>query len=376
MSISPGFDGSTESDEVSRVGWSVFDLVDRLNDGMIDFDELTDGERATLEHAGFELPVGKAYKRKFGTVSEAARYAANMRWHGSGAGAGPKDGGPKQGGRTVGEWSAAFDAARKSGEPIDGLDELAASFDFPIDRRMWLRDNAASLGLDQTMGESFRAAHGWEIMDKAMSMRQDFAEAQRVEIARTSPQRATMLQGNLADHAVSGVPVIAVNEAAAHAILADGRFKSQFETQHSGGLYSPAYRAAWETATFGTHPDVNPDKRHIYGYVAMPGMEGQSSVTQYGSVRFVLDRSQINATMTLGDSLGQHVKPIPIQGFVDDHGAVTATSPAWVPGDYTEMQIAGPVPVSAIKHAHLTRPDPVLELALKEAGIPYTTRSR
>ena len=92
----------------------------------------------------------------------------------------------------------------------------------------------------------------------------------------------------------------------AKAILQDGRFKSQFESKHSHGLYDPEFRRDAENTGLGAPLKLDPRDRPIYGYI--PLRASTSGESQYGAVDWVLKKTVNNrTTATLGDSLGGFV---------------------------------------------------------------------
>lgn len=122
-------------------------------------------------------------------------------------------------------------------------------------------------------------------------------------------------------------------------IMESGRFKSQFETGYSQGMYEPNIRAAYETAMAGMHPKINKRKRTIYGFMFTPGHEFTDSTEQYGeTVRFVFKPEvRARSTVTVGDSLSTGAVPVPIDGTdVDTRQGFMAM--AMLPG--TRMDLA------------------------------------
>ena len=82
---------------------------------------------------------------------------------------------------------------------------------------------------------------------------------------------------------------IRVPVSAATKILDDGRFKSQFESQKSGGMYSPNSRAQSEEVLFGIPKDIPAAQRPIYGYIEeSTDREKFEGTQQYGEVAFTL----------------------------------------------------------------------------------------
>jgi hypothetical protein len=84
-------------------------------------------------------------------------------------------------------------------------------------------------------------------------------------------------------------------------VLRDGRFKTQFETGTSSGMFDMAARRASEAAGLGIPTDAPVGDRPIYGYFDVQGEDASN----YGSVQFVLkDAVKARTTATAGDSLG------------------------------------------------------------------------
>jgi hypothetical protein len=94
-------------------------------------------------------------------------------------------------------------------------------------------------------------------------------------------------------------------------ILADGRFKSQFETHTSMGMLDNGVRARVESELFGIEKDIPAEQRPIYGTLQSPWdpqKEGAGSdfSNQYGRVIVRLKPAMKDrATFTADDSLGR-----------------------------------------------------------------------
>lgn len=85
-------------------------------------------------------------------------------------------------------------------------------------------------------------------------------------------------------------------------VLDDGRFKSQFETNTSGGALDQNLRARAEEKMFGYERELDPASRPIYGYLSGAN---ELSVNGYGEIRVVLrDDVRARTTFVLDDSLG------------------------------------------------------------------------
>ena len=86
-------------------------------------------------------------------------------------------------------------------------------------------------------------------------------------------------------------------------VLYDGRFKTQFETQQSGGLLANHQRAQFEKKFMGYGPKTSDLKRPIYGYLS-DDVKGPRAIGQYGNVSIKLkDSVRKRTTFTIGDSL-------------------------------------------------------------------------
>lgn len=84
-----------------------------------------------------------------------------------------------------------------------------------------------------------------------------------------------------------------------NSILSQGRFKSQFETGRSKGLFNPEKRAKAEFDMFGLPTNLPVEQRPIYGYLDDAGKK--PLVDQYGDVTIYLKDSVRNRTTWTGD---------------------------------------------------------------------------
>ena len=95
---------------------------------------------------------------------------------------------------------------------------------------------------------------------------------------------------------------IRTSEKGLKGIAKDGRYKSQFESGTSRGLYSPGRRKEAEKNLFNTPINIDKSKRPIYGMINY----GDNVATgyQYGEFEIVLKNDVLErTTITLGDSL-------------------------------------------------------------------------
>ena len=135
----------------------------------------------------------------------------------------------------------------------------------------------------------------------------------------------------------------------AEVVANDGRFKSQFESRASMGMYDPKVRAEAESDLFGYPENLDPKERPIYGYVRGVTRE-PGSVESYGNTVWYLKNDvRSRTTWTANDSLGMMMVPSPIDRpshlsvdprqatRVGPRGSPTSTScaPAWATGRAT-----------------------------------------
>lgn len=292
--------------------------------------------------------------------------------------------------------------AKANGHPMGVIEDLArierdwdtkarfaaGTADLP-DASDWIEEHADELDLGEW---------GSDILSEAAVSRSAAEEEVGNRVNDWSP--ATQ------DHAVDvvdtlrseGTVMVSAPTAAAIQILATGRIKSQFETGDSRGYFGPERRAQQEAAMLDIHPSVDARYRPVYGYVAsreddrhVPG------ASNYGEVLFEMRPSvRDRTTMTVGDSLGASVIPVPMTGrvtreqkfgaFVDEpflNGGSTplATSDFIAQFDryeYTEVQITGGVPTSDIARIHFPRdrtipPDNPDSAFSPIGGVSYST---
>ena len=139
-------------------------------------------------------------------------------------------------------------------------------------------------------------------------------------------------------------------------LIADGRFKTQFETRTSRGALHPEGRISGDVAQFGYHPDTAPDKRPVYGYLTSGGSINKrnlGSIKQYGELQFVLKRdSHSRSTYTTHDSLSSGLTPSPMGiPSKDASGKVGETM-------YSEAQIHGGVSLSDVDYVVINVGEP------------------
>lgn len=114
-----------------------------------------------------------------------------------------------------------------------------------------------------------------------------------------------------ADYLTSGTPTVFTPATAVPSILADGRFKSQFETGASAGWYDPSMRSFVES-TFGVPQFIRPNQRPVYGALEFAGGQRRlSDAGMYGDFGWMLRRGVLNrSSVSAGDSLDYNLRPV------------------------------------------------------------------
>jgi hypothetical protein len=83
----------------------------------------------------------------------------------------------------------------------------------------------------------------------------------------------------------------------------DGRYKTQFETNVSGGNLNTDLRAKAEFEMFGYADDLPVTDRPVYGYIVQPGQQN-GATRGYGQIDLVLkEKARSRSTLTFNDSL-------------------------------------------------------------------------
>ncbi|CAB4155592.1 hypothetical protein UFOVP655_9 [uncultured Caudovirales phage] len=252
------------------------------------------------------------------------------------------------------------------------------------------------------------------------------------EYAKGSGDVATAMEKNLeyakgqaSEILKNGTVTMAATEGAFESILADGRYKNQFETRTSGGKLDTGVRKVGEGLATATPAGTKLADRPVYGFltnnetvhsyqsindaqsvVSGPNRENwlganllgtelswqritsinNDQVDQYGEIRFTLKPEvRSRTTATIGDSLRtgnmadavNNPKPDLVNMGLYNEGAVHHLSgnPS---ADYVEAQIHGGVKVSDISHIYAPagRVDAVKAMvAAQGLDIPVSARA-
>ena len=181
-----------------------------------------------------------------------------------------------------------------------------------------------------------------------------------------------------AENLKTAFPVIAIDGQDFMNVIADGRFKTQFETRESNGAYKPYLRRTRELAYMGVTQDTKASERPIYGYLAnqiqgtSPNTSGYNrdrwninndAVSQYGEVRVVLnDDVRERTSYTVIDSLDGYALARPLtenhtRATMEMAGLQHDMSPShggFQREGYGETQVYGGVKLKDIKAIYVT----------------------
>ncbi|ORI13441.1 hypothetical protein [Rhodococcus sp. 1168] len=202
------------------------------------------------------------------------------------------------------------------------------------------------------------------------------------ESGRTREDLIGTANGGLTQFAEGKQVALNLREDAFDGFLADGRYKTQFETG-TGTMFDPANRATYEQAWFGMDSPAP-----IYGYLRDPSGK-RSGADAYGRIALVLkDDVRSGVTVSVGDSMGRMDYTVP--GKLGSPGPFTG-SPAKASGfgsadewaaelngrhyerQYVEAQIQREVRSSDVAEV-VFRDEPSADLIrrLNEAGLPFS----
>jgi len=131
-----------------------------------------------------------------------------------------------------------------------------------------------------------------------------YADWQISEVARRHRTTPEKVQARIAERLredLNGPVTIRRGLRGSQGIISDSRFKSQFETGTSRGLFDKGMRKTAEYHGLGAPLGLPDGERVIYGYFAT----GNDAVSSYGQVEWQLkDTVKQRTTYTIGDSLG------------------------------------------------------------------------
>jgi GNAT superfamily N-acetyltransferase len=251
-------------------------------------------------------------------------------------------------------------------------------------------DKMKAMGLSDRASK--RAAAGALLAAKAYAKVKNFAEAMS-KIAKTMAEefpedrwfagyykRALVTREVLKDKLKTAVPVISADFDSALGIISDKRFKTQWETGSSNGLYEPSTREKREFGLLAVDPKTPKSKRPIYGFMATDD-DGKTpmakphnmdlfavnnrAISQYGDVRFVLKpETRERTTFTMQDSLDVIALPQPLSDNPTDEQIdmagfwqnVTDSHDGFFREPYVEAQVSGGVSMEDVERIVVSVP--------------------
>jgi hypothetical protein len=165
-------------------------------------------------------------------------------------------------------------------------------------------------------------------------------------------------------------------------IVNDGRFKTQFETGTSQGLFDTKARAEAEFNGIGIPKDLDEKLRPIYGYVHNSSIYNGNPADRYGEIKFVFDKERVTerASFTIGDSLASFAYKSTTASPITNPSIASATDTFklidFLSGQkldsYIELQIQNGVELSEIKAVIIPKyygRDDILGNLLRSKGI-------
>lgn len=162
-------------------------------------------------------------------------------------------------------------------------------------------------------------------------------------------------------------------------VVADGRIKTQFETQTSKGLLAPGRRREVESTLFGMPHDAPAHMRPVYGSINSPykvasGRQADSTWL-YGDTRLVMKPSvRRRTTVTGSDSLDRMTEVVPsLASRPREISASYGTSEGFY--GYLEAQIWGGVSLSDVSEVVLNGMYIGLNQKLRDPGFMQVIRT-
>jgi hypothetical protein len=278
--------------------------------------------------------ITKARPRKYATRSEAARAAANARW------------GSHTPFAKYGVDSRAFPSPKLDQLMTDYIDAtgkagwLQFAWTYPEETRKWQDDlrnfyNGDNVKVQTHMERHFMELRGREYIERNEAPDGLVKQCERklVDVIENNPIVTNMSYETL------------------NAVFADGRLKTQFETQTSTGSLDPRRRREAEALNFGL-PISTPDlDRPVYGSIedGYPNF-GSGGTWAYGHVRLVMkDSVKDRASFTTNDTLNNVDRVSPVRNPNPRAARIMSENSAKEPWSaYIETQIYGGVKTTDI----------------------------
>lgn len=307
-----------------------------------------------------DLPIEKGRERKFQSRSEAARYAAHIRW-----GTRPTE---QSGERTIASNGVPLEPTWDVNEAIltgrpyapfleenyppevkEALDTMlvAGATGYPSredflvvrdyfmqhlepsnyseDVKTQMRAVTGIGGKDMYMGDlprkhySTLAEGGFGYQKSAEVMAQEAFKRSAADKWGEQYLDDAMTVTQALQTSPTKAISISVSSGALKSISETGRISNQFETGSSYGMLDLQHRAGHEALSYGVHPATLPQARPVYGNYQPAGIRhtSASGAGQYGDVQLVLKpETHSRATFTVQDSLGLVRRASPVEGEI------------------------------------------------------------
>jgi hypothetical protein len=150
-----------------------------------------------------------------------------------------------------------------------------------------------------------------------LSMQRFFPDMEK-RYGKTEKELQKMVEKKMKTLLKDATPLRKISSGDLVRVLKEGRFKSQFETNTSGGYLNTKTRGNFEKAVFNHELDIDPKKRVIYGLLSdMKNYDPALGASGYGETTICFKKSIMNrTTFTWGDSLdvnccGDRAKLVP-----------------------------------------------------------------
>ncbi len=187
-------------------------------------------------------------------------------------------------------------------------------------------------------------------------------------------EQATAVQQKIVDAAI---PKIGVSSDNLDGILESGRYKTQFETNTSGGSLGPGYRSMVEHALFDLPTDMDVEYRPVYGFmsddsynrvfygngtlnlVLKDTVRERSTIVpedSFGLVRGLSDGTLGGAGIVAPDALS-HLTGTALNPYISNPLACKSIHDLIVPGTYMEVQIHGGVTLADVDAIEISDPN-------------------
>ncbi len=175
--------------------------------------------------------------------------------------------------------------------------------------------------LDDAITKEFTERLVWAALGYTTDELRDYEGQEAGKITQDIAEQVEVRAARFVELARSeGVPIYHISVEGLLQAIADGRFKTQFETGASRGHFNPITRAEWENGYLDLPLDLPDSERPVYAALDVPVPNPGADIPgkpldHYGRVRIILsDDVKDRATLTIGDSLHTDSQPYPVSG--------------------------------------------------------------